>query len=144
MDASVVDAYRAHVEDLKPSLPEPAARLADLDLHDGLFVDWSSAPGGIRMRIFCGDLQSGYRAIALVYSGAEIVGPSIEEVRSRLDDPGTEILYDELDRREGKLEHRFLLSPAGELEVRFEHVAVDEEPADPRYRSERLGGRAEG
>ena len=129
--------YREHLAALEQSLPEEVACMAQVDLHDGLFVE-TSLERPMRFRIFCGNLQIGYREVTLDYEDAHVAGTGRAQVEEWLSDPATEILYDKIDVVDEEIEHRLLLWPAGEFAVRFRGLALAEEAADASYREERF------
>ena len=145
----VYEAYRAHITELRPLLPEGLKRLAEgggsISLHDGWFVRTSKdpeSPDSVLLDIQCWDMPEGrlvnngwiYPAlhVRLVYYEAELVQldrpewPAFGD--SRLAYP--EILDGELDRcGDDRFVHRMLLWPesAGFISVEFataELVAV--------------------
>jgi hypothetical protein len=83
-----------------------------------------------------GDQQRGYERLTLLYDGAELVGATVDGLRTwRLTEPNVELVEDELDLSEdGRYEHRMLISPEGEIAVRFRSLAVTRHPAEPTER----------
>lgn len=62
----------------------------------------------------------------------QLVGADVRWLNGWLDDPRTELLYDEVDVVDpGRFEHRHLLWPEGEFGVRFAEVSVVSAPASP-------------
>ena len=121
-------AYWQHIERLRPQLPEPVERLAlDVNLHDARITEWEINEGVLRAGFGWGDLQ-GYWLSILTYRGAAIRLGAPES----LDDPKTEVLYDEVDTAEEGFEHRLLLWPNGEIAIRFHSLALETKPLAQR------------
>lgn len=122
-------AYWQHIEQLRPQLSEPVERLAlDVNLHDARITEWETDEGLLRAGFGWGDLQVGYWLSLLTYQGAEVRVDAPES----LGDPETEVLYDEVDIAEGGFEHRLLLTPRGEIAIRFRSLALETKPLPQR------------
>ncbi|MEJ7893824.1 MAG: hypothetical protein WKF94_14415 [Solirubrobacteraceae bacterium] len=131
--------YQSHVERLLPRLPDALRVFVGqpdesgyVSLHDGRLEWWASdAPRSFTLQVFCGYDRLGYRRLVMQYRGrAEVFGASGRDVAGWLNDPQTELLYDEVDIAEdGRFEHRFLLWPAGEFGLRCDDVVVVSAPA---------------
>jgi len=131
-------AYWAHVDGLIGRLPGAVAELATVvNLHDALIrrVTVDVAAQGLRVELRCGDLQRGYFDADLRYWGVPLEETDLVTLEDRARDPGTEVLYDEVDVSEdGQLSHRFLFWPDGELEIRFTAFAMDRLRKNDRIR----------
>ena len=84
----------------------------------------------LTLQIFCGDNQIGYRRLTLQYEGhIELAGADLHQLAAWLDEPETEMLYDEIDViAQDRFEHRHLLWPNGEFGVRFDRAATISTP----------------
>jgi hypothetical protein len=122
-------AYWQHIERLRPQLPEPVERLAlDVNLHDAVITHWARDERELRAGFGWGDLQVGYWLSALTYRDGEVRVDPPESVR----DPETEVLYDEVDIAGEGFEHRLLLTPQGEISIRFHSLAIETKPLKQR------------
>ena len=93
------------------------------------------------LQVFSGDLQIGYRRTVIQYRDAELFGADEATLASWLEDPETEMLQDEIDRREGSYEHRHLLWPRGEFGVRFGDAVIVTAAATLEQRNALLASR---
>jgi hypothetical protein len=129
-------AYGSRVESLAGRWPGAVAELAtSVNLHDATIrrvrVDRPAAE--LRIDLRCGDEQVGYFDAVLRYSGVAIEQTDLATLEDRARDPRTEVLYDEVDVYEdGRLCHRFLFWPEGELEIRFASFALGRIPKGRR------------
>ena len=127
--AESVAAYRRHLDTLLPSLPESVARLAkDANLHDGLIrrVSVDRRGGKLVLNLRCGDLQTGYFDLDLIYLGVDLSSVDLATLAHCARDPRTELLYDEVDLdNQGNLVHRVLFGPAGEVSIPFSRLQVE-------------------
>jgi hypothetical protein len=129
-------AYWSHVEGLVGRLPGMVSELAtSVDLHDAIIrcvrVDRRAAE--LRIELRCGDQHAGYFDAVLRYSGVPLETTDLVCLEDRARDPRTEVLYDEVEiDGDGKLCHRFLFWPDGELEIRFVSFALDRVKKDAR------------
>ena len=87
----------------------------------------------IRIELRVGHLAVGYEDVVIAYVDAEMEVASEAALRNALDDPNTEILYDEVDlgvRR--RFCHRLLFWPYREVELTFDNVVITRSPAAAR------------
>jgi len=127
--------YHRHVDDLRARLGDRPRALLDLNLHDGQVQSFILSPPSFTWRVLIGDLQRGYEFVSVRYDDAEVVGGQEGLDDLKLTEPGSEILYDELEELpEGRLIHRVLVWPEGEVWVRFSDVHIHHEPASPEAR----------
>ena len=126
--------YDEHVRRILPTLPDALRSLAtSVSLHDGKFISAliNERERTVRFRLRCGDLQRGYEDVELMYRGVRAIEADVE-LRPVIEDPQTEILYDEIDIGNGTFIHRLLLDPLGEVAVTFEGVVLSITPAADR------------
>jgi hypothetical protein len=127
--------YQEHLATLRPRLHGAAAILLDLSLHDGQVQSYNCDADSFQWRILIGDLQRGYEFVMIRYDGAEVVGGEPGLADLNLTKRMTELLYDELELLpDGRLIHRVLVWPDGEVWVRFNSVEVERQPASPDAR----------
>jgi hypothetical protein len=129
---AVVRSYWRQIEAL--NLPPSVRDLADLNPHDAYILDVEHEPRSqtLRLRLRCGDLEIGYFDAVLDFSDVRIEAAHLALlVESRR--PEAEVLYDEVDRVDGRVfEYRLLLHPEGEVAMRFGDVAVTRLPVAER------------
>jgi hypothetical protein len=122
-------AYWRHIDRLRPHLPESVQRLAlDVNLHDAKIESWDTEDGELRAGFGWGDLKVGYWLSTLTYRGAAVRVEPPDSLRN----PETEVLYDEIDTAEEGFEHRLLLTPEGEISIRFRSMAIETKPLEQR------------
>jgi hypothetical protein len=127
--------YAEHVDALRSRLTGGATALLDLDLHDGQVQAYAFAPDAFEWRILAGDLQRGYEFVTLRYDDAKLVSGRDDVAELNLTGRGVELLYDELELlQDGRLVHRVLVWPEGEVWVRCSQINVEREPATPDAR----------
>jgi hypothetical protein len=139
----VWEEYRKHLASLAPSLPETFRLLAEaggfVPLHDGQILCAFYEHGTtdtLVLDMFVGEdhppmppLISSLH-VRIIYSGAELVAPTLETLRQLIRRPKTAILYPEVDRAaDGRFEHRTSLwtgrsHKTTTVAVRFKHAAV--------------------
>ncbi len=132
-----VSEYQQHLEAIRPDLRDGAEQLLSVNIHDAQVRSWQLTEDGVlHLRVLAGDLQRGYEWLDLRYELVRLVGASSEDIGGwRLDEPGVELLYDEIDGADGgKYEHRILVSPDGEFGIRFSSVELTRQPAQPSDR----------
>ncbi len=122
---AVVPAYRQHLETI--GLSPPARELASLNPHDAHIMDVVHEPsvGTLRIRLRCGDLQTGYFDALLDFAAVTIRPTHVTALveASRLAE--FEILYDEVDRVDvDTFEYRLMLDPVGEVAWGFKDVRI--------------------
>ena len=130
---AVAPAYWHHVGAL--DLPTPVRALADLNTHDASVLDVALHPAAntLRLRLRCGDQQTGYFDAMLTFTGATIRPADAATLERARRPANVEVLYDEVDRADGRtFEYRLLLYPAGEVSIRFTDVAILRKPAVDR------------
>ena len=130
---AVAPAYWHHLDAL--DLPTPVRALADLNTHDAnvLDVGYHAAANTLRLRLRCGDQQTGYFDATLTFTGATIRPADAATLERARRPANVEVLYDEVDRADGRtFEYRLLLYPAGEVSIRFTDVAIVRKPAVDR------------
>ncbi len=122
-----VSRYELRLQEIVAQLP-PAVRVLALEcnLHDALIQKARWNPGGKVLEILlrAGDLQVGYFDLLLRYHQARIRSPATAELARIVEDPYTEVLYDEVDIDGEDATHTWLFWPAGELEVGFVDMQV--------------------
>jgi|HubBroStandDraft_6_1064221.scaffolds.fasta_scaffold103111_3 hypothetical protein len=132
-----VEKYRRHLAALQPHLPQPLRELSqDINLHDALIrsvevnVGTSQATIGLRS----GDRRTGYFDVDLSYHDVriEVLDRAVLAIIAR--DPGTEVLYDEVDVVEdGGFVHRLLFWPYyREVHVVFSSLSIASTPRPSR------------
>jgi hypothetical protein len=137
---NAVESYEAHLLRIAHALPEHLRELTErVSLHDGLVQKAVSRRDGVfDLLIRAGDLQCGYFDAVLHYRDVSSVAgdPSPSVLLAGGD---FEILYDEIDlASNGEVEHRLLLSPDGELLVRFSGFDYAVVPAGDRSFNRRV------
>ena len=118
-------AYRQHLEAI--DLPKPVRELTSLNPHDAHILDVEHEPSAetLRLRLRCGDLQTGYFDALVVFSGVAIRPDEAAALVEARRPAEFEILCDEVDRVDGgAFEYRLLLHPVGEVALQFADVAV--------------------
>ena len=133
---AIVERYAAHLAALTPTLPPALQTLAhDPALHDAIFgrgtVDHSQRR--LRLSLRCGDQQMGYSDRELTYDGVDVNRLDREVLAAAINDPGTELLYDEVGRSgSGRFVHRILFWPERVIEIHFETFQMRSEPRPNR------------
>ena len=129
-------AYEARAAAIESRLPLDVVRLLkDVVLHDGLieWVSWSPRRERLSLGLVVGDLQSGYRALTLVYGGAQLGAHPLDALRRAAESRHTEILADEVDVGEdGLFAHRILFWPSEQVTLEFASLSLDSEPRPDR------------
>jgi hypothetical protein len=124
----VSKAYEARLTEIAPRLPESLVRLArEVSLHDAVIesITWSPSLRVLTLELIAGDLQRGYHAATLTYSGALLGEQRLETLRSVGRDREACVLYDEVDLgTDGLLVHRILFWPREELTIDFEALEL--------------------
>lgn len=120
-------AYNHHLAFLLPTLPKTVARLAKLNLHDGIIrrIEVKQDTGRLVLGLRCGDLQTGYFDLDLTYLGVRFEMLDLPTLIERAHDCQTELLYDEIDidEEEGYV-HRILFWPEGEASIIFSALQI--------------------
>jgi hypothetical protein len=122
---AVSPAYRRHLE--ASDLPHPVRDLASLSPHDAyiLNVEHEPSAGTLRLRLRCGDLQTGYFDAFVDFTGVTIRPAHAAALVEARRPAEFEILCDEVDRAAaGAFAYRLLLDPVGEVSFQFKGVAV--------------------
>jgi hypothetical protein len=131
----VLREYAAHEQWLRPQVSAGVAALMDVSLHDGQVQSLEISDRTFTWRILAGDLERGYEWLTIDYVDAEVVGGVEDLAALALPGEEAELLYDELDLLgDGRLVHRVLVWPDGEVWIRFHDAAVRREQADPSAR----------
>jgi len=126
------DSYWKHLETIQSRLPESVLFIAkNLDLHDSLFrkITYDSRNKLLFMGLRCGDSKSGYFDFDLEYGNVVIAEHSLNVLNKSIQNPRTEILYDEIDVQKKMSVHRFLLWPYQEFEIVFSQLSYVRRPA---------------
>jgi hypothetical protein len=131
-------AYQQYLATLQ--LPSDAIALSRADIHDALVLDVKFDPSRrhLVLRLRSGDLQRGYSDIHIAYSEAAIDSVSLGHLRQVMQPPRKELLQDEVDRIERRLEHRLIFEnqtiPRSftEVSVLFAAVAIHSQPVRGR------------
>lgn len=127
--------YLAHCRALRPKLAPATVELLDFSIHDGQVQEWAVQDDRFIWRLLVGDLQRGYEFLTMTYFEAEVVGGEKGLKALNLFAAGTELLCDELELLEdGRLMHRILVWPDGEIWVRFTSLQMERAPATPEAR----------
>lgn len=130
--------YSVHVDRL--GLPERLQELAHRELRDSrlrrIVVDHRTRQVILFLRHGLDHSPSsgngtegeeGLRDLEILYHRVDLDGLDAELLEERAADPDTEILADEMDRREdGRYVHRLLFHPDGEVELTFQDAAFVE------------------
>lgn len=122
-------AYAKHLSSL--CLPTDLKQLAESDLHDAVIEAIDRQGGSLKLSLVTGDLQRGYYSTNITYRGFAFAGS--EQLDSA--DEATDILYDEIDRHQGRYVHRFLLSTYAQVEITFDSVVISMSPRGARERT---------
>jgi hypothetical protein len=129
---AVPAAYHLHLATLQ--LPDDVSALSAVDIHDGLLlaVQYERQSAELIIRLRCGNLQRGYSDLSIKYSGAALDSSSLSVLHEAVRVPKDEFLFDEVDRRDERFEHRVILSSHREVCVTFATVTVDALPVAGR------------
>jgi hypothetical protein len=124
--SAVPEAYSRYLTTLH--LPPAIAALSRVNPHDALVlsVEYLPESSRLKLRLRCGDLQSGYSDIAIAFHDVSITPASLETLISAIRPARVEVLYDEVDCSGEYFEYRLLLHPKGEVSIRFQEVDVKE------------------
>lgn len=133
-DDDVYFAYRRYLTRISARLTAPVLALALSDLHDARFLDVAHDAGArsLALRLRTGFRRIGYADLLLRYGGVDLsavggVPPAL------LADPRTEVIYHEVDvLDDGRFEHRLLLSPGGEVTLRFDGLEIAQRGVEHR------------
>jgi hypothetical protein len=129
-------AYAEHLESLLPRLPEALLALArNVNLHDGRIrqVRFDRPACVVTLAVRCGDLQSGYFDVDLIYKSLDFTNSELSELKAIAHDQQTEILYDEVDVSfRNNWVHRILFWPYRELCIEFGELELHVESRDTR------------
>lgn len=142
-DRRVVQDYLRHIASLAPSLPKGFRALAEaggsISLHDGqvLGVFFEEDPDDtLVVDVYTGEDHPpagpliSVLHVRIVYRGAELVAPTLSEMRRLIRSPKTAILDGEVERlSDGRLEHRMSLwtdkhAPLRVAIIRFDDAEV--------------------
>jgi hypothetical protein len=133
-DGALTD-YQVHRDALAGAAPEGVRQLLKTSLDDAQVQEWSVDLQVVVVRLLAGDLQRGYQFVSLTYRGAELIGATVDDLRSWSLNTEGELLSDEVELSgAGRYEHRLLFDPLGEFAVRFDSVEVVTAPANPANR----------
>jgi len=134
---AVVARYAAHLAALSPTLPPALQSLAyDPALHDAIFgegtVDHRRQRVVLSLR--CGDQQMGYEDRTLCYDGVDLGRLDRAVLAAVIDDPETELLYDEIDGSGPEhFVHRILFWPERVIEIHFATFHMQSVSRPDRY-----------
>ena len=118
-------AYEAHLMSLGPTLPREAYRLSkEVSLHDALIRHVVRVDGNLELLCRTGDVQEGYSDLRLSYGAATLSGQDEAFLKSAINRPDIEVLYDEFDAADGRWVHRLLFWPYREVALYFETFHV--------------------
>jgi len=123
--AAVTPAYARHLEAI--DLPQPVRDLAGLNPHDAYVLDVDHEPSAstLRLRLRCGDLQTGYFDTFVHFTGVTIHPVHLAVLVGARRPAEFEILYDEVDRvGAAAFEYALLFDPVGEVTFQFGDVAL--------------------
>lgn len=134
---TVRDRYAEHIREISPQLPPDARQLAHLNLHDALFSYLCVDEGSplVRMRLIIGDLQTGHAHLDIRYIGCKLPQPVVEQVRRLVEDPESEILYDEIDQAPTGFVHRLWCWPDTSLDIFFQDLSLTRKSVPSRERA---------
>jgi hypothetical protein len=122
---SVPAAYRAHLDWLRPLLPEGAVRLSQLNLHDGLIREVFRRGAELHVVVRAADLQVGYFDARIAYGSAVVSHDALSFLEGAVGRRDVEVLYDELDVADGGAwKHSLLFWPYFEIAVRFDAIEL--------------------
>jgi hypothetical protein len=128
--ADVRAKYWQHINSLLPNLPESVTQLAkQINLHDSLVrrVVLNRGTRNLALELRCGDLQTGYFDLDLIYSGVVLETLDFTTLVKRARDRQTELLYHEVDLNEdGNYAHRILFWPEGEISIIFSALQINQ------------------
>lgn len=130
---AVVLAYRRHLDNR--DFPAAIRELAHLNPHDAYVLDVEHEPskGTLRLRLRCGDLQSGYFDADLHFTHVSLTSTDAATLVRAKYPSEFEILYDEVDHiASERFEYRLLLDPTGEVTIGFHQVSVVRKPVADR------------
>jgi hypothetical protein len=133
---AVMRRYTEHITSLATTLPSAMRELAmGLNLHDGrvgrVVVDRRRRRVSLTLRI--GDQQSGYSNLQLRYDSVALSRLDTRTLRAVVEDPASELLYDEVDRSDhGRFIHRMLFIPYRDVEIDFEQLSIAREACADR------------
>jgi len=122
-------AYRLHVDSLLSYLSESVAQLAkETSLHDGVIrrVCLDHKTGKLVLELRCGNRQTGYFDLDLIYLGVDFSALDLATLAERAGDRETELWYDEVDiYNDGRYIHRVLFWPVGEISILFAQLPME-------------------
>lgn len=131
-----VPAYWRHIDAIADRLPPEVLHLArEVSLHDSMFIsaDLDRRAGSIELKLRCGDRQIGYFNELITYSGATLVSSGPADPAAIINNPETEVLYDEIDLgNRGQFVHRLLCWPQGELTLWFTSLTLSRHAVSSR------------
>lgn len=133
--SSVTQNYLAYLASVADQLPSQILELAfHTNLHDGLIQKavLSIDNRQLELVVTCGDLQTGYFDVTLVYFGVTITPENWKSLEEAASNPKTEFLYDELEVMDKKYAHRILFWPRNEVEFWFLNIDITKLPKGKR------------
>lgn len=132
----VAQAYADHLESFLPRLPASLLALAkNTNLHDGRIrqVSVDRVAASVTLAVRCGDLQSGYFDVDLIYESVDFTNSELSEMKAIAQDPRAEVLYDEVDTNiHNRWVHRILFWPYRELCFDFGNLNLRVESRNTR------------
>ena len=90
--------YQSYRDALAAVAPEGVRQLLEMSLDDAQVQAWSADPDVFAMRLLAGDLQRGYQFVSLAYRGAELIGATVDDLRTWSLKTRGEVLSDEVER----------------------------------------------
>ena len=128
--------YAAHIETLLPKMSATVRALAQsINLHDGRVrkISFDISNRTLIVAMHCGDLQTGYFDVDLVYADVDVRTSDLSEVDAIASDTEAEALYDEVDvSPDGQWIHRVLFWPYREICIVFAKLGLRLEPRENR------------
>lgn len=141
-EEAVLERHRAHWTAFLSEVVGPIREFAEqanpeLVLDDARFqrMEIDRPQRRVVLVLVQGDLQVGYGELTLSLSSATVEEPALEELRTILEEPRSEVWYVEVDRSDdssGPYELRLLIWPAGLLRVRFAQLGWTRVPVPDR------------
>jgi hypothetical protein len=127
--------YAKHIAAIEPRLPATLRELAiGPSLHDAKFGECrlDHRRRRVSLMLRCGDQQDGYSDRQFIYDGVDLARVDRAALASAVEDPETEILYDEVDVTDSRFIHRILFWPYREVQFTFENLQLNSQPRPNR------------
>ena len=118
----IAEQYWNYIDSVFEKLPFTLKMLAkSLNLHDGIVISsvLEEKSHTLTLELLCGDLQSGYFLLQLIYTGVSEDSKNLGKFEKFI-----EVHAAELEVGNGDFFHRWLLSSGSEIEVKFLDVSL--------------------